>query len=185
MQVVSCVCVQRTGAGQCVRLFMSLFVCLWAYIPTSLHLFLFMRSHLCMHVCSLDNVYLSCPQVCAAAASLCVRLMVISIARGSLMAHTCVSHYRKLRILLSKSRMFHSHFVISTKEEAARHPAESLKPSWQIFGAAAQEILMRAQRHGCNFWKGNQVLFIVSGINISNNWNFLSVGFSVFSQRLN
>lgn len=127
MRAVSCACVQRTEAGQCVRLFMSLFVCLhtslyFACIP--IHAKSFMRA--CVQP---GRLYLSCLEVCAAAASLCVRLTVISIARGPLMAHTCVSHYRKLRILLSKSRMFHSHFVISTEEEAARHPAESLKLS--------------------------------------------------------
>lgn len=42
--------------------------------------------------------------------------------------------------------MFHSHFVISSKKEAARHPAESLKPLWQIFETAVQETLAMTQR---------------------------------------
>lgn len=145
------------------------FIYLFAYIPTFC-----MYSHSCevIYACmcaAWTSISVLPGGVCCCCISLCVRLMVISIARGPLMAHTCVSHYRKLRILLSKSRMFHSHFVISTEEEAARHPAESLKLSWQIFGATAQEILVRVQRHGCISWKGNRVLLIVSGINIRNN----------------
>lgn len=73
-----------------------------------------------MYVCNPD--YISNPAACrcappAAAASLLGPLIEISIAGGLLMASTCVSHYSKLRILLSKSRIFHSHFVISRRRK--------------------------------------------------------------------
>ena len=72
-----------------------------------------------MHVCVQSRLHFQprCLQVCAAAAaaSLLGPLIEISIAGGLLMASTCVSHYSKLRILLSKSRIFLSHFVISRR----------------------------------------------------------------------
>lgn len=142
-------------------------VSLWRCVGarTSLYLRVHIRIHVeaFMHACaqSRQNFQPSCLQVCAAAASLCVPLIVISIARGLLMACTCVSHYRKLQILLSKSRMFHSHFVIPSEKEAARHAAESSKPPWQIFGTTGQEIAVMVQRHGCSFLKRERGAFLL------------------------
>lgn len=75
----------------CARARLSIFGCVYVHVLAFTHAW----------VQSRQNFQPSCLQVCAAAASACVPLIVISIARGPLMAHTCVSHYRKLQILLS------------------------------------------------------------------------------------
>lgn len=141
---------------------MSLCLCLCAYVSISLCTFTFMCRHLCMHVCCPD--YISnrwSLQVCTAAASLCVPLIEISIARGPLMARTCVSHYSKLQMLLSKSRMFHSHFVISSTRKKLSAICDSRKtPSW-ILNAVMTDLCNHrpgdtheaVQRHDCSFFQ--------------------------------
>lgn len=100
-----------------------------------------------------------CLQVCTAAASLCAPLIEISIARGLLMAYTCVSHYGKLQILLSKSRMFLSHFLISTIRKKLSTICDSRKIPRRIFKAFTTDLWNHrpgdtheaVQMHGCSF----------------------------------
>ncbi len=104
-----------------------------------------------MHACSPDCVSnCRCLQVCAAAASPCVPLIEISIARGLLMACTCVSHYSKLQILLSKSRMFHSHFVISSMRKTLLAICDSRKIPGRILDRSLKPGVthLTVQRHG-------------------------------------
>lgn len=114
-----------------------------------------------MRACVQCRLYiqLSHLQVCAAAASLCVPLIEISIARGLLLACTCVSHYSKLQILPSKSRMFHSHFVISSMWKKPSVSCDSRKIPFRILKAIMTDLWnhspgdahLAVQRHGCSF----------------------------------
>lgn len=133
-------------------------LCWRVCVHTSLHLLARSHSHSGIYSC-MWTVRLSCLQVCtAAAASLCVPLIKISIAGGTLMARTCVSHYCKLQILLSESRMFHSHFVISSMRKKPSAICDSRKTAGRILKAILtdqwnhQEILMwRHKGDGCSF----------------------------------
>lgn len=114
-----------------------------------------------MHACmqSKLHIWLSCLQVCTAAASLCAPLIEISIARGLPMACTCVSHYSKLQILPSKSKMFHSHFVISSVRKKLSAICDSRKIPVRILKAIITDLWnhspgdahLAAQRHGSSF----------------------------------
>lgn len=77
-------------------------------------------------------------QVCAA--SLCAPLIEISIAKGPLMACTCVSHYSKLQILQSKGKMFHSHFVISSMRKKLSVICDSRKIPVRILKAIMTDL---------------------------------------------
>lgn len=154
------------------RDFWTGFVYIWGW-DISCECFVCIRLYLCLHLNSCEGSYVcmfaaqtSFPiavacRCAAAASSLCAALTEISIARGLLMmACTCVSHYSKLPILPSKSRLFHSYFVaarMKTKLSAIRDSRKIL--SRVLLGCMTDlwnhhrpgETHVAVQRHGCSF----------------------------------
>lgn len=129
-----------------------------------------------MHACVVQsrlNFQVPCLQVCAAA-SQCTNDR--DYHRGPMMVCTCVSHYRKLQILLSKSRMFcYTHFVISSMRKKLLAICDSRKTPGRICKSCNDRALKPPPRSyswqsgGMAIvpYRRNLVLFIVSVMNVN------------------